>query len=1218
MPAVTTRTVPRAPGNGSRVTLVVSEVAELRKVGPHGYVHGWIKAGPGDNLDHSKVTDEHIAGSAHDIIRSLKADPIKPVPADDYGPAQGYEASSMIDEAVKRGEAGDYAGMMTQLGTARDSLDRDNLTTSADRLNRMITNAGRVARYKSGQPEPVTRLDRDDFTVPHDGNYHDRSYQRTIENVAAHLHASDEDLHALASEDGRHDTDGLSGDELKESVVAGYIQGWRGSSGGPAQVAMITHVADKLGRPYELADNEKRTNAYIAARPAVQRAAHAIGDAMYDATQEWLKSNGIQNVELHRASRGAEWDKTRPFTSWSTMSGWTREGNTGGTRHESIPAERIFSLPPTGFGTYQESEAVVLPALPGEAAHVMKILQKTAADLSDPTPVEAETIYQQLLANYPPHSIAWVRKLPWTGPVNVPLDQVDWDSVDSWAASHQKKRVKKFQARIRGAGKDVKPVVAVRVPGDDRVKVIDGHHRALAYKAENRPVKAYVGKAPSDKEDAPWFQAHEYQYAKGASSANKAVSSTGNATVKCDILVPVVEVSLELGLSKTVGLPTVWAFANAPKIPIYCESVSFASKSTDGKIKVSLADLVKVGPEGYIHGYICVRPPCGPQYKEAVHDSKTGKVLHGETGEKIGQQLKKEPGDAGYSIRYTGGGDKTSLSGQYATRADAAKAVVLYHNLWALQNGHDGLTPGIAPEMAASITAMRDGDHAGAIQHLENAATTADQAGNRQFSTHARELAMAIRDAPKPVDGHAIPSAPEASKPAVDKPFDTAPHVAAIRALVSETNPTGQAYNQLQNAIGDLLAGILPTAGRTLGFAESQARHSHQDNIADRIRVLADKLQADRDAYEARKTAAMPPGWQKDLLTDPKYVMPKNGYQVTAYSKDDLPLSLHPTAEKQNVPRYFATQREVDDFIRDNASAYRYDEYWQDHAKKKPTAKAKVAAFNVTKITNGQSDADIETRYPGETTDYGDPAGDAVASQSIRFASKVLGLQTEPEQVRAKVSAEVRSQLSHQDSFAPAVVRNTQITVTNDPQTKAGGKKTTLADYRSVYPNPPFHGYMRLTPEIFSAVNKKEADNVMSDSRGTAWWVPTGEKWSLSDVMIAHELGHGVAGKAWGTGGVPQDNRFWMKLSEATGIRSIPGTESDGTVSRKTVDAWIAGNKNVLTSKVSRYGTTNAAELMAELWCEYTMNNHPRATARLYGDAVTAKLKEQDEAEAAA
>ena len=52
---------------------------------------------------------------------------------------------------------------------------------------------------------------------------------------------------------------------------------------------------------------------------------------------------------------------------------------------------------------------------------------KDAADLSDPNPVEAEHVFSQLTANYPPDSVSWVKApgIHWIGPILIPLDRID-------------------------------------------------------------------------------------------------------------------------------------------------------------------------------------------------------------------------------------------------------------------------------------------------------------------------------------------------------------------------------------------------------------------------------------------------------------------------------------------------------------------------------------------------------------------------------------------------------------------------------------------------------------------------------------------------------------------------------------------------------------------------------------------------------------------------
>lgn len=182
------------------------------------------------------------------------------------------------------------------------------------------------------------------------------------------------------------------------------------------------------------------------------------------------------------------------------------------------------------------------------------VVVKAAADLGDPNPVEAEHVKALMRANYPDKALGWMDNARWVGPVQVPVDRVDMDDVDSWAASTDKARVKHFTRAIRGGDK-LHPVVAVQEPGETRIKIIDGHHRTLAYRKAGQPVTAYIGFVDAD--GGPWDQTHTYQVHHGPDPANK-----------------------------------VWA-----------------------------PDLVKVGPKGYIHGWIKVGPGV---VGERVHHPELG------------------------------------------------------------------------------------------------------------------------------------------------------------------------------------------------------------------------------------------------------------------------------------------------------------------------------------------------------------------------------------------------------------------------------------------------------------------------------------------------------------------------------------------------------------------------------------------------------------------
>jgi hypothetical protein len=354
---------------------------------------------------------------------------------------------------------------------------------------------------------------------------------------------------------------------------------------------------------------------------------------------------------------------------------------------------------------------------------------KDAADLHDPTRVDGEHVFQQLLANYPPHAIEWVKTMPWIGPVKIPLDRVDWAGQDSWAASHQTKRVKKFQKRIRGAGKDVNPVIMVQVPGNDKCVIIDGHHRGLAFKNEGRPVKAYVGMADSDEPGSPWFQTHDYQYAHGGSQANKSAGSAGTIAVRHDILAPVAELSPESGVVKAAAFPTLWQLATAP-------------------------DLVKVGKEGYIHGWVCVSPPCGHVGDKVTHPVHGDGVIRGVNSDgsmiaRFSDGTFDRLGDEASPVstpRVTSVVDSNELANRVDDISDNAESEnVMGH----LDDASD---------------AFRSGDVAGGFAHLAKAKEAADR-DHDSVSGDINELRSQASSSPNvpekpsaPVIGHLTPA----------------------------------------------------------------------------------------------------------------------------------------------------------------------------------------------------------------------------------------------------------------------------------------------------------------------------------------------------------------------------------------------------------------------------------------------------------------------------
>jgi hypothetical protein len=129
-----------------------------------------------------------------------------------------------------------------------------------------------------------------------------------------------------------------------------------------------------------------------------------------------------------------------------------------------------------------------------------------------PAKKTADAVYDQLTEDYPKDTVDWVHNIKWKGPVEVPLKRTDFDEKNSWRAEHQPEKVNLFKRRIKQAerkGEGIKPVVMIQRP-DNTAMIMDGHHRALAYKELNLPIHAWLGYPGKSK--GPWDEVHDYQF----------------------------------------------------------------------------------------------------------------------------------------------------------------------------------------------------------------------------------------------------------------------------------------------------------------------------------------------------------------------------------------------------------------------------------------------------------------------------------------------------------------------------------------------------------------------------------------------------------------------------------------------------------------------------------------------------------------------------------
>lgn len=149
----------------------------------------------------------------------------------------------------------------------------------------------------------------------------------------------------------------------------------------------------------------------------------------------------------------------------------------------------IASLPPNDPSGDVEQETPAEPPALGQSGH---IALPEGAHIQSGQHIDPRTIYDQLEDDYKPSSIEWVLSVPWQGPVEVPLSSIDFSNTSNWRASKEPEEVAKFVDLIANQGFAKPIILANELSNSNKMIIIDGHHRSLAYKQLNQNAIAYV------------------------------------------------------------------------------------------------------------------------------------------------------------------------------------------------------------------------------------------------------------------------------------------------------------------------------------------------------------------------------------------------------------------------------------------------------------------------------------------------------------------------------------------------------------------------------------------------------------------------------------------------------------------------------------------------------------------------------------------------------
>jgi hypothetical protein len=115
---------------------------------------------------------------------------------------------------------------------------------------------------------------------------------------------------------------------------------------------------------------------------------------------------------------------------------------------------------------------------------------------------KAKKVHDVLSENYPESTLGWVDGADWSEPKQVPLSDIQMDRRPGGRDQAKVQGIAKALTSGTSSGASA-PVVLVKTPDSDKLKVADGYHRTLAHKrVGHTTVPAYVGEV--DDSEGPW------------------------------------------------------------------------------------------------------------------------------------------------------------------------------------------------------------------------------------------------------------------------------------------------------------------------------------------------------------------------------------------------------------------------------------------------------------------------------------------------------------------------------------------------------------------------------------------------------------------------------------------------------------------------------------------------------------------------------------------
>lgn len=174
-----------------------------------------------------------------------------------------------------------------------------------------------------------------------------------------------------------------------------------------------------------------------------------------------------------------------------------------------------ISSSPVGNSSTSSNSSVEAPQKQiGDSGNVT---QEVGSHLQTSDNTDPMTIYNQLVKDYKPEDLSWVKVATWKGPTEVQLSDISLQDLSNWTASQPgpngQDKVDKFAEIMQSTGFDtLNPIILSNTPhNNEKYVVIDGRHRLLAAKAAGINPVAYIANVGSNDKTTDHMQMHSKQ-----------------------------------------------------------------------------------------------------------------------------------------------------------------------------------------------------------------------------------------------------------------------------------------------------------------------------------------------------------------------------------------------------------------------------------------------------------------------------------------------------------------------------------------------------------------------------------------------------------------------------------------------------------------------------------------------------------------------------------